>query len=193
MMERLVAFKVTIADILSARPLGEDRFLIADTEVSRINLIATVISQEHAPLETLLLDDGTGQIQARSFDTVRDITPGSLVLIIGRLRSYGAERYVIIEILNGQILPGWTVVRRKENPRTMGHQAPVIEEKPEVVQPEEVPDQARELLQRITALDDGQGVPLDMILAECPERLVRQLMQQGDIFEVRPGFIKRLE
>ena len=75
----------------------------------------------------------------------------------------------------------------------MGHQAPVIEEKPEVVQPEEVPDQARELLQRITALDDGQGVPLDMILAECPERLVRQLMQQGDIFEVRPGFIKRLE
>ena len=193
MMERLIAFNVTIADIMAAHSLGEDRFLIADTEVSRINLIATVISQEHAPLETLLLDDGTGQIQARSFDTVRDITPGSLVLIIGRLRSYGAERYVIIEILNGHISPGWTAVRRKENPRTMGHQAPVIEEKPEVVQPEEVPDQARELLQRITALDDGQGVPLDVILAECPERLVRQLMQQGDIFEVRPGFIKRLE
>lgn len=64
-------------------------------------------------------------------------------------------------------------------------------DKDKVSSPETKP---KTLLQQITDLDSGAGIAVDELIqkAGCTEQDIKQLMSAGDIFEIRPGYVKVL-
>ena len=52
-----------------------------------------------------------------------------------------------------------------------------------------------QIINKIKELDEGSGVDVDLILDkyENAEKIVKNLLEEGEIFEVRPGRVKVLE
>lgn len=193
---RLTAAKCRIADLLAGAFVAR-----ADTTpaavltpygaLSRVNLIATIVQADGGT--RAVLDDGSGRIAVRAFSPLSMPGVGALVLVIGRPREFGGERYLVPEILR-PVAAGWALVHRLE----LAARAPTDD----VPQAAPAPaDEARDdpfegLLAVIRRLDAGGGAPTDQIVAaEGPqtEERLQALLAQGDVFEIRPGFLKVLE
>ncbi|UZE94094.1 MAG: hypothetical protein IB618_00765 [Candidatus Pacearchaeota archaeon] len=103
------------------------RFLTLDNkEINRINLIANVIDTFRSNEKnyiTLTLDDGTGQIRVRAFsDNIKLLEnnqPGDTILIIGTLRYFNNEIYILPEIVK-QLNVKWLLVRKLELEKEYG-------------------------------------------------------------------------
>lgn len=112
--KRLTAKKVRIADIINGKffpgskenmrpgyaitPFGQ--------KISRVNLIATVTDKflsEDENYCSITVDDGTEAVRVKTFrenvGLLKDLEPGNLVLVIGKLKEYNDEVYV-----NGEII-----------------------------------------------------------------------------------------
>ncbi|MBI5398266.1 hypothetical protein HZB03_02270 [Candidatus Woesearchaeota archaeon] len=92
--------------------LGNFRF-------SRVNLLGVIISnstaREGLASSVLMLDDGSGRIMLRSFDTrLISAAVGDLVLVVGRPREFNGERYVMPEIIRKLDNLKWIEVRKQE-------------------------------------------------------------------------------
>ena len=120
---RQTAFKVSISSLLNGKYVQQEGWQpnyleINEKQISRINLIATILDkQETESLLTLILDDGTANIQAKAFNEdikrVSNLNIGDLILLIGRPRNYNNELFISIEIAK-KIDPVWSKVRRLE-------------------------------------------------------------------------------
>lgn len=162
--------------------------------VSRVNLIGTFLQMQGGSF----LDDGTGQIQLRSFEETPGLTDakqGDVVLVIGRPRLYQETLFIIPEVVRG-VDKKWALVRKNE----LGD-IKQYEKKPPKV--EQVPPQpisenlAEKIVDIIAELDSGDGADIDAIveksgLGERAEEIVQQLLLDGEIFEIRPGILKVL-
>lgn len=167
--------------------------------LSRVNVYGVLVDIRE---NGFVLDDGTHQLQARSFDEnpIRaDV--GDLVLVVGRPREYNGERYLVYEICKKLKNKEWIVYRKKELaqllkvPITHEQQAPKI---PEIVEVEATDENPFEkMMNTIRELDDGQGAAVDEVLNKVPfpdkEKLLNTLLEEGEIFEMRPGKVKVLE
>jgi len=121
--QRQIAYKVPINQILRNQYIEQEGWnpnyiQINNKQVSRVNLIATVIDRQvSSSLVTLVLDDSTGIIQARSFNEdikkVTGINVGDTVLIIGRPRKFNDQIFITIEI-SRKIDVLWSKVRKIE-------------------------------------------------------------------------------
>ncbi|MFH1053428.1 MAG: hypothetical protein V1740_03345 [Candidatus Woesearchaeota archaeon] len=123
--KRQTAFKVRIRDILEGEYVkteGWDPSYILtrlNKKISRVNLISFIIGKsEKNQFDSfyLLIDDGDSQIACRSFeknDEFLKVDIGDIVLVIGRPRSYGSEKYIIPEIIK-PLNNGWFNYRKKE-------------------------------------------------------------------------------
>lgn len=101
MYERAVARKVSVKQVLDSevhpspggyQPSYAD---INGLKAGRINLIATVIKEGGQ----VLLDDGTGMLPARAFDTEMKVENGDVVRVIGKVRENNQEKYLAVEII----------------------------------------------------------------------------------------------
>ena len=109
--KRHIAFKLRIGDILSGNViLNEEKFKCLEyqnKEIVRVNVIANItdkyVQDGEKKFASLTLDDATGQIKAKVFgDDIEKITAfsqGDTVQIIGLLRSWSNELYILLEIL----------------------------------------------------------------------------------------------
>ncbi|MBD3318591.1 hypothetical protein GF342_01645 [Candidatus Woesearchaeota archaeon] len=185
-MVRRAALKTTISTVLSA-PLEQEEnvvFLrIGTEEVSRVNIIATVISVlKESNMATI--DDGTGQLMLQWFDAHHDVEVGSIVVVIGRVRQYGS-RYVFPEIIKKIEDPLWVKVRAKE-----------LEELPvSSVVEEHHSDPDESALRLIHESDKGDGADMEELiekLGEQGEEIIKRLLMAGEIFETKPGRIRLL-
>ena len=81
-----------------------------ELELVRINCIAAVVRREDLGSITILtIDDGTDNITVRIFDGragIDTISVGQVVLVVGRIREYNAERYIAAEIIRS-VSPRW--------------------------------------------------------------------------------------
>ena len=91
--KRNVACKARISDILNSRFVKDDVsagfIIIGGINVYRVNVIANfVYKSEQANSSTAVIDDGTGRISLRAFES-KDIFSkadiGDFVLVIGRV------------------------------------------------------------------------------------------------------------
>jgi hypothetical protein len=167
--------------------------------ISRANIIAVIINKEN---DKTTVDDGTGQIILRSFETkIPDIEIGELAIIIGRPRIYNEEKYIVPEIIK-KIAPEWAEYRKlqleritiKKDNKTIEKKEPVITKIKESV-PEQNPYQ--KIIEFIKDLDLGEGADSYEVekrsgLNNAGE-LINRLIEEGEIFEIRPGKIKLLE
>ncbi|MCX6742091.1 MAG: OB-fold nucleic acid binding domain-containing protein [Candidatus Pacearchaeota archaeon] len=132
--KRNTAYKISIGLILAAMEGVEldesQRFKFLDIkgkDVYRINLIANVIDKfesNQKPYVNMTLDDGTGDIRVKAFaDDVHLLQAsqlGDTLLVIGVLRYYNEEIYIMPEIVRS-VEPKWLVARKLELEKEYGN------------------------------------------------------------------------
>lgn len=203
--QRGTAYKLNAKDLVSnpyvPRDGGADYVEVGDLQVSRARLMATVVNkitydEKHSGF--LVLDDGTETVRARvwenNFDLIDNVVIGDLVDLVGRVKQYNEETYLIPEIIN-KACPDSFVLRKAE-----------LNKKPLKVKSNEAPvkevsrgfskDDMYELIKKC---DKGQGAVLNDLIDESKLdkqsclQLVRELMGDGVVFEPKAGKYRALD
>ncbi|MBI2139513.1 hypothetical protein HYU14_01205 [Candidatus Woesearchaeota archaeon] len=201
--KRQIAYKTSIKDILEGTYTKEEGdwvpnfVMIGDKKISRANIIGVVVSsdaQENSVYQSITLDDGTGRISVRSFEehaALGNAAVGDMVMVIGRPREYLDERYLVLEIVK-KVDRGWGELRKYELAQSL---------KMPSMSPESPPIQKEEVTHTIFSLvkekDSGPGADMQEIInnlaRQDAEWLIKKMVAEGELFEVRPGKLKVLE
>ncbi len=172
-------------------------FLTDLGDISRVNIIGVVVSNEVGG--GVLIDDGSGRILLRSFEgnLFEELSLGDLVLIIGRPRVYNEQKYLLPEIVK-KINPRWGAYRQlqleilKKKTRAIKKESRVI-----LNEKEKSVNYFQKIVEFVKDLDDGSGADVNEVIkrADAPkgEELVQKLIEEGELFEIKPGRIKVLE
>lgn len=148
-------------------------------EVARANVLGTVVNTD----EGVVIDDGTGSILVRSFDGEFSAAIGAFVRVIGRVREFMGEKYLLGEIVKATD-PKWFEVKIKTVPK-----AKPILESPGTTS-------ADTALDAVRSLDAGNGAAYEQVvekLGDKGEEIIVKLLAMGELFETRPGWLKVLE
>ena len=208
--KRQVAYKVMIKDLIDGKYVKEEgwqpNYIITShgRQIARANLIGTIVfkpAEENINYQDIVIDDGSGKISVRSFegDILKNVNVGDVVLLIGRPREYGGEKYIVPEIIKVIENKKWIDVRKLEVDL---HQKWNIVANNDVILNEEVVDekigdQAENIFKLIKEIDDGEGADTGEIVAKAKienvEKIIGNLLEKGEIFEVKPGKLKILE
>lgn len=201
--KRHIAFKLRIGDILMGKPImNGDRFSfleLGSKNIVRVNVAGNIVDKYDSPSESrfvnITLDDGSGQIKLKTFgddsDKVSEITQGQTVVVIGVLRFWNNEIYVSPEIIKPYD-PKYLLVRKLEtnkekekNDRTLG--------KDQIVA---VKDR---ILGTIKNSEEEGGIDVEkliMNLNDISPKIINQeiqkLLEEGIVFEPRPGKVRYL-
>ena len=210
--KRQVAYKVKINDILSGPYIKEDGewvpnyIVVGDKKVSRVNLMAVVVSKqnsENTNYKNLTIDDGSGKISIRSFEENSNfdgIEIGDFVLVIGRPREYLNDKYIVSEILKKVDGALWAEVRKLELANNAGEVSGVALKKEDICAKEESieeEDTATKIFKLIKEVDSGSGADTQEVISKSnidkAEQIITNLLEQGEVFEIKPGKLKVLE
>ena len=195
--KRAVAYKIRVGDIFKGKKiLDGERFNfidLGDRKISRVNIIANVVekysSGEKAYI-SLTIDDASGQIRIKIFgDDVakfQDINQGDSVLIVGLLRNYNDELYITPEIIKKQD-PRYLLVRKLELEKL---QTKIINQSEIIALSDKIITKIKEsepngISQESLILDFSESA--DLINQE-----VKKALEQGIIYEPRPGMLRYL-
>ncbi len=216
--KRATAVRFSIAELKSAPYVKEggwaSGYLQAGGQVSRIWIMGTVVQKAQDNL-SLVVDDGSGSVALRVFEDhglLFNMDVGGTILVIGKPREFGGERYVLPEIVRN-VHTDWLKVHNKEISRRGKIAAPLESPIPikKIVgvaqsdaqennsgQNENSGESPIELVCAfIRQHDSGNGVDVEEVIkssgvGDC-EHLISQLLRSGGIFEIRPGRVKVLE
>ncbi|MBP7708606.1 OB-fold nucleic acid binding domain-containing protein [Candidatus Pacearchaeota archaeon] len=196
--KRNTAYKLRIGDILKAKPvMAEGRFLyveLGEKKVVRVNLIANAVDKYFNDGEkkyaSITIDDASGQIKLKAFgdeiQNLKDIIQGDTLQIIGTIREYNSEIYLLPEIAR-KVDPKWLLVRKLEMQNSRKN----------IPLPTNAP--IRELiLQKIKDADNKGGVEIEKMIMEIEaspdiiNKEVKKLLEEGMIYEPRPGILRYL-
>ncbi len=202
-MKRWVAYKMLLKDIHSGNFTEDGFLLIGSKQIIRVNIVATVVSKyisEDGKFGSITLDDGTDTIRVRFFEDtsqIENIEVGDIVRVIGRLRKYEDEVYIVPEIIRVLDDPNYEIINKLE---AIKHR--VIVSKPEEIVEEEIEiitSPKEDVIKAIKELDMGEGVEIKQIAEalnieeKVIEDIVAELMADGDVYEPKPGKVKLLE
>ena len=219
--ERLPAVKVDILSIKEGdfiEDKGELRPNYVKTRfgyVSRVNIIGIIVSADVNSV-SLMIDDGTGSIHincsfARNQDILhrKKMKEGDCVIVVGRPRRYDDDTYIAAEVINTLENISW-LKYRKEEIREQEESGvffkpsddiqDVKPDEEEINSDEDDKKDVYEIVQRVIQNNDlGEGVDRQLIENELKNynivragELLTRLLEQGDLFELRPGKIKLL-
>ncbi len=206
--KRNTAYKLRIGEILIGTPLiNGDRFSfleLGNRKIVRVNLVGNIVDKyegagnsenEGKKYIFFTLDDGSGQIKLKSFgedyNNFRNIFQGQTVVVIGNLRYWNNETYVVPEIIK-EVDVRYLLLRKleteKEKSLNSGH---VVKGQIMAVRDK--------ILEMIKNSEDNGGVDSADIFAGFPEisssliqQEIQRLLEEGIIFEPRPGRIRWL-
>lgn len=202
--KRNIAFKLRIGEILLGKPIFDnDKFLymeLGEKNISRVNIIGNIVdkydSEGDKKYMFFKLDDGSGQISLKVFgDDVEKFTgvaQGQTVAVIGVVRNWNNETYVQPEIISEKD-PKYLLIRKLETEKTKNETAKPIEDKQEIVAIKD------KVLKEIKDAEELGGIDTDQIIlkfTEASPELIKQeiqkLLEEGIIFEPRPGRLRYL-
>ena len=196
--KRNTAYKLRIGDLLKSKPImAEGRFLfleLGDKKIVRVNILANIVDKYIAEGEkkyaSLTVDDASGQIRLKAFgdeiEYLKEFVQGDTVQIIGNVREYNSELYILPEIVK-KVDPRWLLVRKLEIQNSR----------------KDIPLQTNAPLRDIlkekikTAEPDG-GIDVDQIIMDTeasPDQInqeIKKLLEEGLIYEPRPGRLRYL-
>lgn len=209
--KREVAYKLRIGDLLKGSQVFDQsrsgtleninpRLLhleLGDKKIARVNIIANVVdkfeSQGETRFASVTLDDGSGQIRARVFgdeiNKLKDIIQGDTVVVIGFLRSFNKELYILPEIIRKHD-SRYLLVRKLEIDKTIRLQSP--EQKKEI---KAVRD---EIIELIRESEKNQGIDKEEIIMKFKadphliSQEIQKLLEDGIIYEPVPGRVRYL-
>jgi len=212
--KRETAHKIRVGDLLKGTPIFDQtpaepgtqitnpRLLhveFGDKKLVRVNLIANVIdrfeSQGETKFATITIDDGSGQIRARVFSDdlhkLEDIIQGDTLLIIGLIRYYNQELYLLPEIVRKQDAK-YLLIRKLE----LGNETP---KKLTSDEKKEIKSHRDDIIDLIKASEENEGIDKDEIIMKFtdakPEILsqeIQKLLEEGIIYEPKPRRVRYL-
>jgi len=214
--KRQIACKARIADLVNGKYVKEEgwtpNYIITKQgkHISRVNLIGTVISKNEGEqnYQSLIIDDGSGSIPLRSFEkneTINNTEIGDIIIVIGRPREYGSEKYIVPEIIKKINNNKWINVRKVEleieNLKTAELSAKeekvIVENIESEEQTKSIISNSKLVYETVKELDSGQGVDIDDIIKKTgikdTEEIIKKFLREGEMFEISPGRIKILE
>ncbi len=196
--KRNVAYKLRIGDILKSKPVtNEGRLMFlefGDKKLVRVNLIANAVDKYMNDGEkkyaTITVDDASGQMKLKTFgediDIVKDITQGDTLQVIGIVREYNSELYINPEIVK-KVDPKWLLVRKLEIQNS--HKDIPLSQNASI----------REIiLDKIKKADATGGVDKEQLILDtqaAPDAInseIKHLLEEGMIYEPRPGILRYL-
>ncbi len=196
--KRQTAYRINIKQILNAEYIkkpGWDPNVIKDDfgrEISRVNIVGVVLSKsEDLNYKSITIDDGSGIISVRSFgdeNLFSNIEIGDVVCVIGRPREYSNQKYVVAEIVKRVRSKKFLELRKLEIE---------LEQKMLSKKKEKEPVKADIIYNLIKELDEGDGVSIQEIMKKTlgiddVEKIVKKMLENGDIYEIRKGRFKTL-
>jgi len=204
--KRQIAYKVRIADILNGAYVKEEGWTpnyiqTADgKQISRVNILGTILSiEEDVNFQSVVIDDGSGKIPIRTFEKtgmLNNFEVGDIILVIGRPREYAGQRYILIELIKKIKDPLWLKLRGLElssMPKQIQEQ-PKQEKRETAVEEIIIDNSSDKILEFIKNNDKGGGISYEEILNIAKdEKLIDNLLKEGEIFEIKPGYLKILE
>lgn len=198
--KRNIAFKMRISNILAGKPVMDgERFGFLEVngnKIVRVNVVGSIVDRYESNGDRkyvfLTLDDGSGQIKLKSFGDdsgkFSEIKQGETVAVIGLLRFFNNEIYISPEIIKEQD-PKYLLVRKFE-----------IDSAPKIVNGAQNSSiSPREKIIEMIKNSESQGgidvekinldskIPSGEISAE-----IQKLLEEGVIFEPRPGRVRWL-
>lgn len=201
--KRHTAYKLRIGDILIGKPILEEerfRFLeLGDKNIVRVNIIGNIVDKYESEGErrflSLTLDDGSGQIKLRSFgDEIgkfKDVNQGETVLVIGVLRYWNNELYILLEIIKEQD-PKYLLIRKLEIEKERNKNSALLPQKQVIAVKDKI-------LGTIKNSEEDGGIDIDTLIMNlrdiAPEIInqeIQKFLEEGIIFEPRPGKVRYL-
>ncbi|HDI03030.1 MAG TPA: hypothetical protein ENF67_00605 [Candidatus Pacearchaeota archaeon] len=214
--KRWTAFKLPIGALLKAKlEFENERFkfaLIDDKEIVRVNIVANVIDKyETENYSTLTLDDGTGTIRLKAFsDSVallNNIEIAATVVVIGVLRYFNNELYIVPEIVK-EVDPKLLLARKLEllekfkelyeKSEETRNETRSESEKVDEIEKEREPTLKEQILEMVREAEVFGGITLEELVTKLNKPLdtikeaVTELLEQGFIFEPKPGKLRIL-
>ncbi len=172
---------------------------LGDKKISRVNLIGNIVdkyeSEGDKQYAFFTLDDGSGQIKLKVFgedsEKYKDVSQGQTVVVVGVLRNWNNETYVQPEIIKEQD-PKYLLIRKLETEKQRKESTPEI-------QREQIIALKDKILEEIKKSEEEGGVETDKIILEFREaspdiinKEIKKLLEEGIIFEPRPGKLRYL-
>ena len=201
--KRNTAYKFRIGDILIGKPImNGERFgflELGDKKIVRVNVIGNIVDKYENMGETKYIsftaDDGSGQIRIKVFgdDTERfkDFSLGQTVVVIGNIRQWNDEMYISPEIIK-EMNPKYLLIRKLET------------EKEKVVSPgymekEQIMAVKDRILDMIKDSESEGGMDTEKLILKLQDfspvminKEIQKLLEEGIVFEPRPGKIRYL-
>lgn len=203
-MRRWIAYKILIGDINNSQ-INEDGFIeIGDKKIARVNIVGTVVSKflsQDGKFGSLTIDDGTDTIRVRAFEDLSQIENfevGDIVRVIGRIRKYEDEIYIIPEIIR-KVDEKFEIMQKLEAIKYRTMISKPKEE--EIVFEEEVigGTPKEDILNKIKEMDKGEGVKIEDLSKalntdeEILSETLNEMINDGDIYTPKAGWVKILE
>ncbi|MEM4152654.1 MAG: OB-fold nucleic acid binding domain-containing protein [Candidatus Pacearchaeota archaeon] len=223
--KRFVAYKVSIGQLIKGKPEFEQerfsRLVLDGKEIVRVNIIATIVDKfinEDGSYASLTLDDGTGTIRVKAFSEniamFKDFQLGDTVKIIGLLRFFNDELYILPEIIK-DIDARWLLVRKLELAQEYGNiyenkkeqisnqdsfSSTEIEIENEKIESEKSEEKSLrdQIIETIREAEAEEGIDIDKLImslkapVEDINSTIIELLEEGTIFEPKPGRLRIL-
>jgi len=201
--------KIQKVEIISIVPGDIVILELGDKKIVRVNIIGNIVDRYESLGETryisMTVDDGSGQIKMKAFgddtDKLKGVTHGQTVLVIGSLRHFNDEVYISPEIVREQN-PKYLLLRKMEvesKPQAKFNNTPsnytnnaVVQKSPSAI------DVRAKVLEMIKSSESGGGIETEALLkgisqpSDVVNEEVKKLLEEGMIFEPRPGKVRWL-
>lgn len=204
--KRNVAFKLRIGDLLVGKPvMNGDKFgflELGSKKIVRVNLIANIVERYESTRQEegrnyvfFTIDDGSGQIKLKSFgedsDKFKEALQGQTVTVIGTLKNWNNETYIAPEIIR-ETDSKYLILRKLETEKDKAlFSAPVEKEKIMAIKDK--------ILDLVKGAENEGGVDLEKLIMSLRDfspaminQEIQKLLEEGIIFEPRPGKIRYL-
>ncbi len=197
--KRHTAFKLKIGDVLAGNQItdGEKlKFIEAKGKnVARVNLIANIVDKfiqdDEKKFASITLDDASGQIKLKTFgddiEKLKSFEQGDTVLAIGMIREWNKEIYVTPEIIKKKQAE-YLLLRKLENEKNQPKES-------EIKQSTDIKEKIIDIIKREEANGGADIKKLTEELqakSEVINQEIRKLLEEGAIYEPRPGKVRYL-
>ncbi len=203
-MQRMTSVKVRIKDLTAGQWVKSEgmvpSYIVTSygDQVSRCRILGTVVSRfvsEDENFGSLTIDDSTDTIRVKTFKTVKPIENlevGDMVDIVGKLREYNGEVYVMPESIRTTDI-NWEVLRKLEILSRIEKFG--IKARTDVKEKEDK-NLRGEILNIIGSSKEGiefKDLGKNLNASESDiEAVINDLLSEGICYESRPGIIKKI-
>jgi RPA family protein len=204
-----VAFKLSLGDIIE-RPLHTEEGRLSfieynDENISTVRVMGIVVSKYEAEKYVILtLDDTTETISVRAFGEDKtlldEVHAGETIDVIGTLREFEEEVYLVPRTVWRVGDPNWEIVRnlelllRSKKPLETVPSEEVLESEGE----DEKEDLKPQILNLIEKFDNGDGTDYKTLLKESKlednklDLTLNNLLADSEIYEPKIGRFKKI-